>query len=75
MDDNSLIDKTGIYESWGIEGGYAGYTLSIDGEDVPAMVREKLGIKYEDVGEDALAFGMVASSWRLRIRVDLVDNS
>ncbi len=56
--------------------------LEIDDQDIPALVREKLGIEYLDVMESldvtttggGLWGGLgIKSRWRLRVQISLVD--
>ena len=70
-----IVDVTGTYYSSGIEGGYCGYTLEIDDQDISALVREKLGLEYQDVIPTTFppTVGTIDSRWRLRVRIEVVE--
>lgn len=73
MMSEKIVDVTGKYYSAGIEGGYCGYTLQIDDQEISDMVREKLGLEYEDVAAFNSPRSVIKSRWRLRVQVEVVE--
>lgn len=77
-----IVDVTGTYTSFGISGGYNGYTLQIDDQEIPDMVRAALGIEYQDIfkpidvttsGDGCWGGAGIKSRWRLRVQIEVVE--